>query len=376
MCAAALVRDEAAPRASTGVPITADRDVWRRQSYDVVVEVLGGIEPARTLVAATLSAGIPVVTANKSLVAAHGVELQRLAASRGTALYFEAAVLAGVPCVNTLARRPLASGSGAWAGIVNGTSNFILTQMSRGQTLEDALVDAVARGYAEPTSDADVSGRDAVEKLTILLQLAGHIDVATSDFTCRGIDALEPWHFAMARRLGGVIKPVALADTGVGGGAWVGPAFVPASHAFARIDGVTNVLAVGRGDSIVWFSGPGAGPDVTAATVLDDVVEAAAGQGRGVMAPVAATLPVAARLRSPKPGTWFLALENVSSSDGELAEFLAGHHLPAVMLVSEGHRRGVIAASAPIGPLLATVDALESTGVRAAWWPVLEVARV
>lgn len=373
-CVGALVRDPARPRAISTVPLTGDADAWRRHECDVVVEVLGGIEPARTLVARALASGIPVVTANKSLVAAHGVELQALAAAHGTALYFEASVLAGVPCVNTLARRPLASGAGSWAGIVNGTSHFILSQMARGRSFEDALVEAVARGYAEPSSDADVSGRDAAEKLTILLHLAGHTDVATADLPRRRISDLAPWHLALARRLGGVIKPVALADTGASAGAWVGPAYVPLSHPFARVHGVTNILSVGRGDSAVLFSGPGAGPAVTAATVLDDVVEAAAGCSIRPASNPEAAVPVAARLRTPRSGAWYLALDRVTSSPGELAEFLAANHLPAVAVVGEGQCHGLITAPAPYSVLLSAVDAIESTGVTVAWFPVLEVA--
>jgi homoserine dehydrogenase len=375
-CRVALVRDQDRQRFAPPVPLTADVDVWRRQPVDVVVEVLGGIEPARTLVAEALSAGIPVVTANKSLIAAHGVALQALAAEHGTALYFEASVLAGVPCVNTLSRRPLASGGGAWAGIVNGTSHFIVSEMARGRSFDDALVEAVARGYAEPSSEADISGRDAAEKLTILLHLAGHTDVATEDLPRRGIDALRPWQLSLALRLGGVIKPVALADTGVSAGAWVGPAFVPLAHPFAHVHGVTNILSVGRGQAAVLFSGPGAGPDVTAATVLDDVVEAATGAAvRRTGSPASAT-PVASRLRTPRAGAWFLTLDRVTVSSGEIAEFLAARHLPAVAMVGEDDRRGLITAPAPFSSLVAAIDALESTGVVATWWPVLEVSHV
>jgi len=374
-CVVALVRDLDRPRAVSAVPLTTDPDAWTRYDCDVVVEVLGGLEPARTLVSKVLSSGIPVVTANKSLVAAHGVELQALAAQHGTALYFEASVLAGVPCVNTLARRPLASGGGSWAGIVNGTSHFILSAMARGRSFDDALVEAVARGYAEPSSDADISGRDAAEKLTILLHLSGHTDVSASDFPRRGISDLEAWHLSLAHRLGGVVKPVAVADTGATAGSWVGPAFVPHAHPFAHVDGVTNILSVGRGDSAVLFSGPGAGPAVTAATVLDDVVEAASGRGSRVLGTPGAAAPVAARLRTLPAGPWFLAMDHASSSQGELAEFLAANHLPAVAIVGEGQRLGVVTAPAPHAVLLSALDALESTGARTIWCPVLEVAR-
>lgn len=372
-CVVALVRDLDKPRPVSSVRMTANPEEWRDHQCDVVVEVLGGLEPARTLVASVLSSGIPVVTANKSLVAAHGVQLQALAARHGTTLYFEASVLAGVPCVNTLARRPLASGGGVWAGIVNGTSHFILSEMARGRSFDDALMEAVALGYAEASSDADVSGRDAAEKLTILLHLAGHAGVVVADLPRRGINDLEPWHLTLAHRLGGVIKPVALADTGVTAGAWVGPAFVPHAHPFAQVRGVTNILSVGRGDSAVQFSGPGAGTAITASTVLDDVVEAASGCGPRALSATEIAVPIAERLRTPQTGPWFLALDRVTSSAGELAEFLAANHLPAVAVAGESHLRGIVTAPATHAVLLSAIDAIESTGVRVEWWPVLEV---
>jgi len=184
---------------------------------------------------------------------------------------------------------------------------------------------------------------------------------------------------SLAHRLAGVIKPVALADTGVSAGAWVGPAFVPLSHPFAQVSGVANILSVGRGETAVLFSGPGAGPDVTAATVLDDVVEAALaiadGRTRTVLAPASADA-VANRLRTPRAGAWFLALSRVAASAGELAEFLAAHHLPAVAMVGDGERRGLVTAPATHAALIAAVDAIEATGVGVTWWPVLEVGRV
>ncbi len=183
-----------------------DASAFPFSGCDVVVEVLGGLEPARTLVTRALEAGVPVVTANKSLVAARGLELQAVAEAHGTSLYFEAAVLAGVPCVNTLARRPLASGAGTFAWIVNGTSHFVLSAMARGRSFDDALVEAVERGYAEPASTADISGRDAAEKLTILLQLAGHLDVIQGAVIAKDPAVFEPVGF-LQNALGGVPSP-------------------------------------------------------------------------------------------------------------------------------------------------------------------------
>lgn len=369
-CVGALARDPGKPRVGPDIPLYTDPDTFPFTDCDLIVEVLGGIEPARTLVARALRLGIPVVTANKSLVAAHGLDLQALARQHGTSLYFEAAVMAGVPCVNTLARRPLASGAGSFTGILNGTSHFILSRLARGETYDAALVEAVERGYAEPSSDADVSGRDAAEKLTILLHLAGYADVVVGDLPSRTIVDLAPWHATLAARLAGVIKPVALAQWGdAHAGAWVGPAFVPDTHPFAALDDVANVLQVGTGRGAVTFAGPGAGRDVTAATIIDDIVEVASGQRLTSRRPVAA--PVAATLRQIPHSAWFLALDPVATSVGDLAEFLAARHLPAVFVTTQHDRCAVITVEAPVSVLTDAVDALEATGVGVTWLPVL-----
>jgi homoserine dehydrogenase len=373
-CVGALVRDDHKPRVAPLIPVWTDADTFPFHECDVVVEVLGGVEPARTLVDRALRLGIPVVTANKSLVAAHGITLQATAAAHGTTLYFEAAVMAGVPCVNTLARRPLASGAGAFAGILNGTSHYILTRLAAGVTYDTALVEAVERGYAEPSSDADVSGRDAAEKLTILLHLAGHTDVTVSDLPTRRLDDLTPVHTDLARRLSGVIKPVAIARVdGATPGGWVGPAFVPSTHPFAALDDVTNVLSVGVGPQTVTFTGPGAGRDVTAATILDDLVEVSAGRRLTTWQTVAK--PAAAAVREIPAGAWFLALDALTTTTGDLAEFLAARHLPAVFVVQHDGRCAVITAPAPVSTVRDVVDALTATGVDVVWLPVLEVTR-
>ena len=243
---------------------------------DVVVEALGGLEPARTLVAAALDRGIPVVTANKSLIAAHGPELRARAALAGVPLLYDAAVIAGVPFVGALANRPGVRALTEITGILNGTSHAITSAIERGVSFTDALADAQARGYAEPDSSADISGRDAAEKLAILLQLCGAPDTTAADIECTGIDTLRPEDFAAARAQGGVIKPIATASFGPGG--WVGrvgPVVLPKTHLFAGLAGVTNALqlqpVVG---APITFIGPGAGPAITAQTILDDVIQA------------------------------------------------------------------------------------------------------
>ncbi len=274
-CAAALVRnlDRQPPSA-----LKLERDGSRvlNAGVDVIVEALGGLEPARTLVAAALDRGIPVVTANKSLIAAHGPELRARAALAGVPLLYEAAVVAGVPFVGALTSRPGIRSITKITGILNGTSHAITTALERGVSFDAALADAQARGYAEPDSSADISGRDAAEKLAILLQLCGAPNTTAADIVCVGIDTLRPEDFAAARAQGGVIKPIATAS--FEHGRWVGrvgPVVIPSSHLFAGLSGVTNALELHPTiGAPITFVGPGAGPEITAQTILDDVIQA------------------------------------------------------------------------------------------------------
>jgi homoserine dehydrogenase len=310
-CVGALVRDLAKPRMGPAVPLSTRSTDVVHDDVDVVVEVLGGIEPARTLVAAALRAGRPVVSANKTLVATCGQELKALADANGTVFACDAAVLAGVPFIGSLSRRPLISAARRIEGIVNGTCHFIVDAVARGTSFNAAVKEAVERGYAEPDTAADTSGRDAAEKLTILLHLAGCHDVKVADLTCTSLGVLEPDDLRGAGRLGGTIKPVAIASLDPAApGAWVGPAFVAGSHAFARLEGVANALCLtGRNGHAVTFSGPGAGPEATAVTIIDDVVEAVTGARSRRAAPRPAESAVAvATLRQPPRGPWFLVL--------------------------------------------------------------------
>jgi homoserine dehydrogenase len=304
----ALVRDVTKPRCAPPLPLTDAHD-GILDDVDVVVEAIGGVEPARTLIAAAIERGVAVVTANKSLVAAHGAALRALAERHGTPFAFEAAVVAGVPFVGALARRPLFANARRLEGILNGTSHFILTEMARGTTFGGALETAAARGCAEPDATADIDGRDAAEKLTILLQLCGWSSATTAGVARCGIDAIDAVDLSGAAAVGGTIKPIAVADLdgGDAGGAWAGPALVENDHDFARLDGVGNALAItGAGGDRVTFSGPGAGPAVTAATLIDDVVEATS--GRGPVPPTQSRRRECATALHPPSRGWFLRL--------------------------------------------------------------------
>ncbi len=289
--AGALVRDTARAREAGGVPVTDRPEALLDTQPDVVVEALGGLEPARTIVLEALGRGIPVVTANKALLAAHGDELLLAAAQHGVPLRYEAAVIAGVPFLGAFGRRPLASALTSITGVVNGTSNFVLSRMAaEGADYAAALREAQALGLAEPDPSKDVRGIDSAEKLCILLRHFGSWSVRPAHLDTLGIDAITPADLAQARAAGGAIKPVVFARwTGDAVSAFAGPAFVPGGHPLVSVHGVTNGIVLGGGPAgDLFYSGAGAGPAVTAATMLDDVIEAASERG-------------AQRRRAPRP---------------------------------------------------------------------------
>jgi homoserine dehydrogenase len=306
----ALVRDPGARVRQPGVPLTTNpRDVFEG-GPEVIVEVIGGLDPARSLVLEALDRRIPVVTANKSLLARHGNELLTAARQAGVPLRYEASVIAGVPFLDTLARRPLASSLSSLSGILNGTSNYILSEMERGSDYRAALAEAQRRGFAEPDPSKDVEGIDALEKLTILLRQFTASDVSPDAIEVTGITRVSREDLVHARELGGVIKPVVHASwSGHEIDAFAGPAWVPRTHPLASLSGPTNGMRLcdGAGTALC-FTGPGAGPRVTAITVLDDVIEATRGgwapspaTGRARVSAPATRWLVRARGREPRP---------------------------------------------------------------------------
>lgn len=253
-------------------------DLVADESIDLVVEVMGGLEPAGSLVLAALQAGKPVVTANKELIAARAPELVAAAAASGVPLLFEAAVGGGIPIIRPLTETLAGEQVSRVMGIVNGTTNFILTAMSeQGSSYPDALAEAQRLGYAEPDPTADVSGADAVAKAVILAGLAFGVWVDPSQVHREGIDRLTVDDLATASRLGYVVKLLAVAErTPVGVLVRVHPSYVPRGHPLAAIRGATNAIFL-SGDAVgeLLFAGPGAGGDPTATAVLGDVIDAA-----------------------------------------------------------------------------------------------------
>lgn len=376
-CTRALVRDPGKRRSGPPLPLTRSPTDVTGGDVDAVVEVLGGLDPARTLVADVLRRGIPVVSANKTLVAYHGRELTALARRHHTVFAYEAAALAGVPLLGALARRPWLAAPARIAGILNGTSHAVLTAMAAGFPFAAALADAVARGYAEPDSGVDLSGRDAAEKLTILLHLCGWPGARVRDLVVRPIRDVAPADLAGAKLLTGTIKPVALASLDPARpGSWVGPAFVPASHPFAALTGVDNAVRLSPASGApVSFVGPGAGPRVTAATILDDVVDAVgARRCRDAADSIRGVGPRdGADLRCPPAGRWFVRIARhppVPAREGAVT--LTGEGLRVERLIA--HDGGIYARLEPATPdLVSRARArFTSAGASVLALPILE----
>jgi homoserine dehydrogenase len=250
-------------------------DVVDDPDVDIVVEVMGGIEPARTLISAALEQGKPVVTANKELISTLGAELLELAAAKGTRLEYEAAVAGGIPIIKPLKESLAGDRVRKVLGILNGTTNYVLTKMTEdGVTFGEALADAQHLGYAERDPAADIEGYDAAAKAAILASIAFDARVVAGDVYREGITAVSEVDIAHARRMGYVVKLLAIAeDDGEAIGVRVHPALVPAAHPLASVRESFNAVFV-QGDAVgdLMFYGRGAGSLPTASAVLGDIV--------------------------------------------------------------------------------------------------------
>ena len=272
-----LVRDTS--RARPGVDpslITTDpARVLDDPSVAIVVEVMGGIDPTLGYLRTALARGASVVTANKQLLARHGPELLRAAEDAGAELRFEASACAAIPVIKVLRESLLAAEITAVTGIVNGTTNFILTEMARGGlSYDDALARAQALGYAEADPTEDVGGADAAAKMAILSSIAFHSRVLIDDVPFEGIDRLEAEDLGHAASLGFVVKLLGVARLIDGSvSVRVHPALVPSGHRLAAIGGPDNaVLIESRATGEIMLVGPGAGGVETASAVIADIL--------------------------------------------------------------------------------------------------------
>ena len=287
------VRDLDAPR-EPAVPrelLTTDA-IAVATSNDLVIELIGGIEPARTLILAAFKAGASVITGNKALIAAHGPELYAAAEAADTDFYYEAAVAGAIPVVYALRESMAGDRVTSVLGIVNGTTNYILDEMSaKGLSFEEALACAQELGYAEADPTADVDGLDAAAKAAIIASLAFHTRVGLDDVTVEGIRSITARDIREAHASGCEIKLLAVAqrrddDHARGISVRVHPALVPADHPLASVHGAFNaVLVEAESAGRLMFYGQGAGGAPTASAVLSDVVAAAAHRVHGGRAP-------------------------------------------------------------------------------------------
>ena len=276
-----------------GVLTTDAAAVVHDPAVDVVVELIGGIEPARELVSQALGLGKPVVTANKELLANYGAELYSAADAAGVDLLFEAAVGGGIPLIRPLRESLAAEPLRRVMGIVNGTTNYILSQMAEhGTAYHDALADAQSLGFAERDPTADVEGHDAAAKASIIATVAFGARVLAGSVYREGISGVSAADIAHAQRLGYAIKLLAIAErVGEVDGkpelaVRVHPAMVPAGHPLASVRDSFNAVFV-EGDAVgdLMLYGRGAGGRPTASAVLGDLIDAAGNRCRGTWAP-------------------------------------------------------------------------------------------
>ena len=300
------VRDLARPRPVELAPelLTADPvAVVDDPAVDIVVEVMGGLEPARSLILRAIAAGKPVVTANKAVIARYGEEIAAAAAAHGVYVLIEAAVGGGIPIIEPLKQSLGANRIQRVSGIINGTTNYILSRMAaEGAAYPDVLADAQRLGYAEADPAADVQGGGAADKIAILAGLAYGGGVPRAAIPTEGIDRLDARDVAYAAQLGYVVKLLAVAQAMPSGEAMpssqaeqlldvrVHPTLLPKAHPLAGVNGVNNAILV-EGDPVgqVMFYGPGAGAGPTASAVVADILNIAGIRqvtGNGTNAPL------------------------------------------------------------------------------------------
>ena len=274
-----LVRDTSRSRlipVPSGLLTTDPGEILGDPHIDVLIEVMGGEEPACQYIREALSRGKHVVTANKEVIAKHGPELTALAHANNVSLLFEASVGGGIPIIGPLMKDLLANDIRSIHAIINGTTNYILTRMARDRIdFGDALEEAQSRGYAEADPTNDIEGIDASYKLAVLATLAFHTRVRDSDVYKEGISRLQAQDFRYAQELGYAIKLLAIARREDGAiQVRVHPAFVPLDHLLAKVDGVFNAVEI-EGDLVgrVLFHGRGAGQEPTTSAVIGDLVE-------------------------------------------------------------------------------------------------------
>lgn len=357
----------------------------RERRPDIVVEVMGNIEPARSLLLEAFASGAGVVTANKALLASDGARLYAAAAEHGSDLYYEASVAGAIPLLRPLRESLVGDRVQRVLGIVNGTTNYILTRMDEsGAAFEEALAEAQALGYAEADPSADVEGKDAAAKAAIIAGLAFHSSVSLSDVHCEGITHVSAQDVAAARDSGHVIKLLAIAERSLDGrgiSVRVHPAMVPRTHPLASVREAYNAVFV-ESDAAgqLMFYGRGAGGAPSASAVVGDVVSVARNRisgGHGPRELSYAALPV--RPIGDSSTRYYVAVD-VADKAGvleQVAHTFAEHGVSIETLRQEGHGDDatlqIVTHVAGEADLSATVEALRDLDVVRAVASVMRV---
>jgi homoserine dehydrogenase len=348
----ALVRDEgkerdyppALPNGTGGVLTTDFREIADDPSIAVVAEVMGGVDPAGDYVLDLLRGGKHVVSANKQLIARRGAELFAGASSGGVQLRFEASVCAAIPVIKVLREALVVSNVHRVLGIVNGTTNFVLTEMEAGKTYDEALADAQQRGYAEADPTDDVSGADAAAKMAILATVAFNSRVDLEDVDYLGITEVDSADVAAARDLDMVIRLVGAARLVHGSfDVRVQPALVDRQHPLAKVNGAFNAVML-QGDAIreITLEGPGAGGVETASAVIADMVSVIGTMGTGFLQNDAAwrELPKLPAGDSTSPFYFRLLVQDRPGALARVADELAQRDISIARLLQRPNGNG------------------------------------
>ena len=345
-----------------------------RPDVDLVVEVIGGIEPARSLLMAAMAAGKSVVSANKTLLADDGVALHAAATDGGVDLYYEAAVAGAIPLLRPLRESLAGDQLRRVVGIVNGTTNYILSRMAEtGAGFGEALAEATELGYAEADPTADVDGFDAAAKAAILASLAFHSPVTAADVYREGISAVSATDVARAAEIGCTVKLLAICERVAGAdgaddavAVRVHPAMIPTTHPLAAVGGAFNAVFVeAEAAGELMFYGRGAGGEPTASAVLGDLVAVARNRIAGVAGPgTTGYAGLTVRTMADTPTRYHVSLD-VADQPGVLAtvaQEFAAHGVSIATVRQDGHGDAatlvIVTHRAPDAALATTVEKL------------------
>jgi homoserine dehydrogenase len=370
-----------------GVLTTEIAEVVGDPSIAVVAEVMGGVDPAGEYVLECLRRGKHVVSANKQLVARRGAELFATATEAGVQLRFEASVCAAIPVIKVLRESLVVTNVHRVLGIVNGTTNFVLTEMEAGKSYEEALAEAQARGFAEADPTDDVSGADAAAKMAILATVAFNSRYELADVAVVGIDKIDPLAIAAAQELDMVIRLIGAARLVDGKvDVRVGPAFVDKHHPLAAVEGAFNAVML-QGDAIreITLEGPGAGGTETASAVIADMASVIGTMGTGFLQNDAAwrTLPRLTPGEHRSPFYFHLSVDDRPGVLAHVADALATRDVSIARILQHANGNGaaihVVTHEAREGSLddaLTAITALDEVRKQPLPYPVVSARGV